>query len=207
MAYGESSDKRLVGYLTADAELDLELIRSGIKSSLPEYMIPSELIVLDEFPLTPNGKIDRQALPAPDGSGLARKVYQPPQGELEEALADIWQELLNIDQVGRQDHFFDLGGHSLLAVQLVSRIEQSLSRTLSLRTLFETPVLSDLSRELEASADHKHIAIKVVERDQPLPVSWSQQRLWFIAQLDEQASLAYHMPSSLRLTGELNKEA
>ena len=92
-------------------------------------------------------------------------------------------------------------------MQLVARIEQSVSRALSLKSLFDRPVLSDLASELEASAERDYIAIERVDRDQPLPLSWSQQRLWFIAQLDEQASLAYHMPVSVRLTGELNQEA
>ena len=164
-------------------------------------------MLLEAFPLTPNGKLDRKALPTPDGSGLSRQEYEAPQGEIEEALATIWQDLLQVEQVGRWDNFFDLGGHSLLAVQLVARIEQSVSRTLSLKSLFDRPVLSDLASKLEDSAEREYVAIKRVDRDQPLPLSWSQQRLWFIAQLDEQASLAYHMPVSVRLTGELNQEA
>ena len=157
--------------------------------------------------MTANGKIDKSALPVPDGSGLLRQEYEAPEGEIEEAIATIWVELLQVERIGRWDNFFDLGGHSLLAVQLVARIEQSVSRTLSLKTLFDRPVLSDLACELEDSVDHEYIAIERVDRDQPLPLSWSQQRLWFIAQLDEQASLAYHMPVSVRLTGELNQES
>ena len=206
---GEGNAKQLVGYVTAEVEGDLQLgvIHSAIRVSLPEYMIPSELILLESFPLTANGKIDRKALPEPDGSGLSRPEYEAPEGETEQALATIWRNLLQVEQVGRGDNYFDLGGHSLLAVQLVSRIEQGLSRTLSLKTLFDRPVLSDLACELEDSVDHEYIAIERVDREQPLPLSWSQQRLWFIAQLDEQASLAYHMPVSVRLTGELNQAA
>ena len=219
MAYDEGDHKKLVAYLTSELNakvtsvdgleetLDLELIRSSLKASLPEYMIPSEMIVLDEFPLTSNGKIDRKALPAPDGSGLSRKAFEAPEGELEQTLAEIWQDLLKIKKVGRHDNFFDLGGHSLLAVQLVSRIEQGLSKTLSLKSLFDQPVLLDIANELAKGEAHQYRAIMRVERDQPLPVSWSQQRLWFIAQLDAQASRAYHISASLRLSGVLNLEA
>ena len=209
VVYGEGNAKQLVGYVTAEVEGDLQLgvIHSAIRVSLPEYMIPSELILLESFPLTANGKIDRKALPEPDGSGLSRPEYEAPEGETEQALATIWRDLLQVEQVGRGDNYFDLGGHSLLAVQLVSRIEQGLSRTLSLKSLFDHPVLSDLAAQLQSSEKQGYIAIERVDRDQPLPLSWSQQRLWFIAQLDEQASLAYHIPVSVRLTGELNQEA
>ena len=209
VTHGEGSTRRLVGYVTAQAKshLPVEQIQNSLRASLPEYMIPSELMLLDSFPLTPNGKIDRKALPEPDGSGLSRSKYEAPQGELEETLATIWEELLQVDRVSRWDNFFDLGGHSLLAVQLVARIEQSTSRTLSLKSLFDRPELSALASELGRSADHQYVAIERVDRDQPLPLSWSQQRLWFIAQLDEQASLAYHIPVRVRLTGELNQVA
>ena len=167
-------------------------------------MIPGELMVLDEFPLTPNGKIDRKALPAPDGSSLFRREYEAPEGELEEALSGIWQDLLHVEKISRWDNFFDLGGHSLLAVQLVSRIEQ---RSIE-NTELEEPVrpasdLSDLAGELLISEDHEHIALTRVDRDLPIPLSWSQQRLWFIAQLDEQASMVYNLPTSVSLTGAL----
>ena len=215
VGYGEGANQRLVGYVIAgkaelsDSEerMDFDEVRKELKKSLPDYMIPSEMMVLDAFPLTATGKIDKSALPKPDGSGLSRQEYEAPEGEIEEAIATIWVELLQVERVGRWDNFFDLGGHSLLAVQLVARIEQSVSRTLSLKTLFDRPVLSDLACELEDSVDHEYIAIERVDRDQPLPLSWSQQRLWFIAQLDEQASLAYHIPVSVRLTGELNQVA
>jgi len=107
-------------------------------------MIPSEIIVLDEFPLTPNGKIDRKALPAPDGSGLSRKVYEAPEGELEQSLADIWQDVLKVEHVGREDNFFDLGGHSLLVMQLMERLRQR-GWQMSVQSIFVSPILTDLA--------------------------------------------------------------
>ena len=206
---GEGSNRYIVGYLTpkTSESINIEEVRADLRNSVPEYMVPRDLIVLDTFPLTTNGKIDRKALPVPDGSGLSRGEYEAPLDDLEQALAEIWEELLQAKQVGRRDNFFDLGGHSLLAVQLVARIEQGVSRTLSLKSLFDRPLLLDMARELRSSSDHDYIAIEIADREQPLPLSWSQQRLWFIAQLDEQASLAYHIPASVRLTGELNQEA
>ncbi|WP_200943969.1 non-ribosomal peptide synthetase, partial [Lysobacter sp. Root604] len=115
-------DKRLVAYVvpSAGAEPTGVQLREALQTQLPEYMVPSAFMVLDAFPLTPNGKLDRKALPAPDGSSLVQREYEAPQGEIEQGLAEIWQSLLKIEQVGRHDHFFELGGHSLLAVQLVS---------------------------------------------------------------------------------------
>ena len=158
MAYGEEggeeSPKHLVAYLTpkpnANDAVDLEVIRLSLKASLPEYMIPSEIIVLDVFPLTPNGKIDRKALPAPDGSGLSRKAYEAPKGELEEALSEIWKELLRIEKVGRYDNFFDLSGHSLLVMQLMEKLRQR-GWQMSVQSIFASPILADLSDAITSS--------------------------------------------------------
>ncbi|WP_157375981.1 AMP-binding enzyme, partial [Burkholderia ubonensis] len=109
-------DKRLVAYLCprAPASLDIESLRAHLKAHLPDYMVPSAFVCLEQLPLTPNGKLDRKALPAPDLDALHTRRYEPPVGEVEHALADIWAQLLNVERVGRHDNFFDLGGHSLL---------------------------------------------------------------------------------------------
>ena len=136
VAHADGSDEgtegtegtQLIGYITpavalAEGEtLELDPVRGALKAALPEYMVPRVLMVLDRLPLTPNGKVDKRALPAPDGTGLSRTEYVPPQGELEETLAGIWQTLLGVERVGRHDNFFDLGGHSLLIIQLVERL-------------------------------------------------------------------------------------
>jgi len=160
MAYGEDSHKQLVAYLTPELSaknisvndlgdaLNLELIRSSLKASLPEYMIPSEMIVLDKFPLTANGKVDRKALPTPDGSGLSRKAYEAPEGELEQSLAAIWQDLLKVERVGRHDNFFDLGGHSLLVITLVARINEQFDISVSVTEFFNRPTLIEITEKV-----------------------------------------------------------
>ncbi|HYD78164.1 MAG TPA: amino acid adenylation domain-containing protein, partial [Paucimonas sp.] len=128
-------DKRLVAYVTAHdgCELNAAELRAQLQPVLPDYMVPSAFVTLDKLPLNTNGKLDRKALPAPDGTAYAARAYEAPQGEAEQAVAAIWQELLGVEQVGRQDDFFELGGHSLLAVQLVSRLRQALGVEVALR--------------------------------------------------------------------------
>ncbi|WP_255356364.1 condensation domain-containing protein, partial [Lysobacter sp. Root983] len=200
-------DKRLVAYLTADQEPAVAELRARLSVELPDYMVPSAFVVLDAFPLTPNGKLDRKALPAPDGSSLMQREYEAPQGEIEQGLAEIWQSLLKIEQVGRHDHFFELGGHSLLAVQLVSRVRERLGVEVPLRELFVYPVLHAFAQAVGQAGTSTLGRIERVGRDQPLPLSLSQQRLWFIDQLDASASRAYHMPAALRLSGSLHRDA
>ncbi|MCF5757277.1 non-ribosomal peptide synthetase, partial [Pseudomonas syringae] len=140
-------DKRLVAYYTsrvADETLDIETLRAHLQAHLPDYMVPAAYIRLESLPLTPNGKLDRNALPAPDLSSVISREYQAPQGATERAIADIWQDLLSIDQVGRHDHFFELGGHSLLAVKLIERMRQQ-SMSADVRVLFSQPTLAALA--------------------------------------------------------------
>ncbi|HEU4775728.1 MAG TPA: amino acid adenylation domain-containing protein, partial [Telluria sp.] len=168
---------------------------------------PSAFVTLAEWPLTPNGKLDRKALPAPDMLALAARTYEAPQGEVECAIAAIWQDLLGVAQVGRHDHFFELGGHSLMAIQLVSRMNESLGVVVALRDLFAAPTLSALASVAAQARRAVHSAIARADREGKLPLSWAQQRLWFLDQLDHAAGVAYHMPVGLRLTGQLDKAA
>ena len=201
-------DKRLVAYLTAmhDAGLNIDDLRMQLKEVLPEYMVPGAFMILDALPLTPNGKLDRKALPAPDVGALQTQQYEAPQGDLEEALAAIWQDILGIERVGRHDHFFELGGHSLLAVQMITRIRQGMGCELALRDLFDHPALQDLARQLQQSDANTLAPIERADRSQPLPLSFAQQRLWFIAQM-EGASEAYHIAGGIRLKGVLDVAA
>ncbi|ROH82146.1 non-ribosomal peptide synthetase, partial [Lonsdalea populi] len=130
-------DTRLVAYLCpqADATLDPIVLRQQLSQQLAEYMVPGAFVTLDALPLTPNGKLDRRALPAPDQTAVVSRGYEAPQGELEVALADIWQELLGLTRVGRHDHFFELGGHSLMAVGLIERLRNR-GWTLDVRSIF-----------------------------------------------------------------------
>ncbi|RSZ55173.1 amino acid adenylation domain-containing protein, partial [Massilia atriviolacea] len=199
-------DKRLVAYLVG-AELAPAALRSQLAEHLADYMIPSAFVTLEGFPLTANGKLDRNALPRPDGSAIIVREYQAPSGATETAVARIWQELLGVDAVGRHDQFFELGGHSLMAVQLVARLRQELGVEVSLRDLFAHPALIDFAALVARGAAATMTAIAVADRNGPLPLSFAQQRLWFLDQLDSAAGAAYHMPLALRLKGALDKSA
>ncbi|WP_442316500.1 non-ribosomal peptide synthase/polyketide synthase [Xenorhabdus aichiensis] len=205
----ESGHKRLIAYLLPQTGIELvpAELRQQLAQHLAEYMLPSAFMVLDSFPLTPNGKLDRQALPAPDASAVVTRGYEAPLGEIEIALAQIWQDLLRLEQIGRHDHFFELGGHSLLAVQLVARVRQDLARELPLQQLFDLPLLADLAQALSGALATAQIVIPAADRSRLLPLSFAQQRLWFLGQLDPAASLAYHIPVALRLTGQLDRHA
>ena len=205
-------EKRLVAYVTlrdlsgAETQLAAEALRAHLTQVLPEHMLPSAFVVLEQFPLTPNGKLDRHALPMPGQEAYASRQYEAPHGQIEVALAGIWQELLGVERVGRQDGFFDLGGHSLLALQLLARVRETLGRELALRTVFEHPTLQGLAAQLN-TAELIHLGkMEPADRSQPLLLSWSQQRLWFIQQL-EQAGAAYHISAEVRLRGELAVDA
>ncbi|HEV3052406.1 MAG TPA: condensation domain-containing protein, partial [Longimicrobium sp.] len=167
---------------------------------------PAAYVRLDAIPLTPNGKVDRKALPAPEGDAFAARGYEAPSGRAEEAVAAIWAELLGAEQVGRRDQFFELGGHSLLAVRVVSRVRQALGVETSPRDVFERPVLADFARGLETAARAEATAIAPVDRSGPLALSFAQQRLWFLEQLGNLGS-TYHIPMRLRLRGMLDRAA
>jgi amino acid adenylation domain-containing protein/non-ribosomal peptide synthase protein (TIGR01720 family) len=208
----EPNQKRLVAYIILDGKKEeaacIENIRRVCAEQLPDYMQPSQIVVLAEMPLTLNGKIDRKALPKPEGrEGL--EAYQEPQGLLENRLASIWMELLQVDRVGRRDNFFHLGGHSLIATRLISKIRKSEKVEVPLRAVFEHPVLSDLAHIIEQKYQSTGLLppITTVPRVGPLPLSFAQQRLWFIEQLLSESSGLYHIPITLRIKGDLNEQA
>ncbi|WP_210184535.1 phosphopantetheine-binding protein, partial [Rhizobium sp. YK2] len=145
---------RLVAYIVPTAEASVEpgelaaQLRAHLAACLPDYMVPAAFVRLEDLPLTPNGKLDRKALPSPEGEAYARRDYEAPQGEVEQALAAIWSELLGLEQVSRHDHFFELGGHSLLAMRLLSRLKDKIGFSIELSTVFRNPILLDLAREV-----------------------------------------------------------
>ncbi|HEX9939568.1 MAG TPA: non-ribosomal peptide synthetase, partial [Longimicrobium sp.] len=141
-------DRRLVAYVAGPDSVAADALRAHLSERLPEYMVPAAYVRLEVLPLTANGKLDRKALPAPEGDAYAGREYAAPVGETEEALAEIWAELLRVERVGRHDSFFDLGGHSLLAVQVVSRVRQVMEVELSLGAVFEHPELSALAGQI-----------------------------------------------------------
>ena len=202
-------EKRLVAYVvgTNGGEPDPGRLRDHLASKLPQYMVPSAIVPLERLPLTANGKVDRRVLPAPEMGDLQRGKYVAPRTELERRLCEIWEELLGVDRVGIEDDFFELGGHSLLATRVVSRVRLALGREMPLRMLFEHPTIGDLCESLpELSGGWGLPSIEVVTQRENLPLSYAQQRLWFIDRL-EGGSRQYNIPSAALLRGSLDKVA
>jgi amino acid adenylation domain-containing protein/non-ribosomal peptide synthase protein (TIGR01720 family) len=204
-------DKRLVAYVVlsgGDRENLVEELTGYLKSVLPEYMLPRHYVQLARLPLSPNGKVDRRALPAPSGLAEAR-AYEAPRTALEQKLAEIWREVLRVSEVSRDDSFFELGGHSLLATQVVSRVARRLGIELPLRALFEHNTLREFARRAEHAARRGQAArapeLVRVDRSRGLTLSYAQQRLWFLWQL-EPDSPAYNMPHAVRLRGDLDPD-
>jgi natural product biosynthesis luciferase-like monooxygenase protein/amino acid adenylation domain-containing protein len=189
----------------------IQELRDFLSERLPDYMVPSAFVLLDALPLTPNGKLDRKALPAPTTAPLGQdQPFVAPRTPEEQLLAEIWASVLHVEQVGIHDTFFALGGHSLLATQLISRVRESLRVELPLRALFEAPTVAGMAERI-AAARHEPQAsfapsIVPVPREGALPLSFAQQRLWFLEQMQPDSS-AYNVPSGLRLTGALDLAA
>ncbi|RKE92411.1 amino acid adenylation domain-containing protein [Xenorhabdus ehlersii] len=209
LVLGDGQDKRLVAYIVAQADDGLiNNLRAHLSAVLPDYMVPAAFVRLDEFPLTPNGKLDRRALPVPGEEDFARQVYEVPQGETEMALAAIWRELLDVEQISRYDNFFALGGHSLLAMRVMNRVA-ALGAELPLTTLFKAPALLAFAKVVDERLNEQRGALPAITptpHDGALPLSFAQQRLWFLAQF-EGVSDTYHIPLALRLRGQLDIHA
>jgi len=203
----EPGEKRLVAYyVAADESVSVEELRAHLRAKLPEYMVPAGYVRLEAMPLTPNGKVDRKGLPAPEGDAYAVVEYEEPRGEIERKVAEIWAEVLKVERVGRQDNFFELGGHSLLAVRMMSRVRQVVGLEVAIRDLFAHPMLADFARDVEGAAPSLLPAITHTERSERLCLSFAQQRLWFLAQI-EGVSEAYHVSFGLHLQGHLDDRA
>ena len=180
-------DKRLVAYVVADnPPTDLvEQLRALVRAAMPEYMVPAHFVMMQALPRTPNGKLDRKALPAPEGTAYTTRDHEDPLGEIEATLAQIWSDVLKIERVGRHDRFFDLGGHSLLAVRTVSRIRDVFGVDLPTRTLFEKPALSELAKVLTGAKGSGGNVQRIEPRTHsgPCALSFAQERFWLLHQL------------------------
>ncbi|MFJ4454607.1 amino acid adenylation domain-containing protein [Pseudomonas sp. NPDC089392] len=206
--HGQAPQLQLAAWLVpsempADSQAWQESIRTTLKGLLPEHMVPSHLMVLEHLPVTVNGKVDVKALPEPVATQVA---YQPPQTPLQVQLAQIWAEVLQVPQVGLTDNFFALGGHSLLATQAVSRVRKQLGVDIPLRTLFDTVELQAFAQAVAEGEQGAGLEIEILDRQQPLPVSRSQNRQWLFWKLNPQ-SLAYNTPMAVRMQGNLDQAA
>ena len=194
-------DKRLVGYVTGTAE-PAEL-RAALGERLPAYMVPAAVMVIDELPLTVNGKLDKRALPAPEYQDADR--YRAPATRTEEILAGIYAQVLGVERVGVDDSFFELGGDSLSAMRLIAAVNTALDAGLSVRAVFEAPTVAQLAPRIGGDAGRLEPLV-AGERPAVVPLSFAQSRLWFIDQLQGPSPI-YNMPVALRLRGRLDAEA
>ena len=208
-----AGDPRLVGYIVARSEpapTSSEL-RRHLKATLPDYMVPAAFVALPALPLTENGKVDRRALPAPGGSRPDLDgAFVAPRTEVEAQVAAIWAAVLDLDEVGVHDNFFDLGGHSLLATRAVSRLRETFGVDLPLRPLFENPTVAGLAETVAAALlDDQRVATPPLVRYEgtdPAPLASSQRALWFLDQLDP-GRATFHVNAAVRVTGPLDIEA
>jgi len=207
----ERGDKRLLGYVTADEGATPTELKKYVRERLPEYMVPEAILILEEMPLTANGKIDRKKLPSGKAAGgQPEREYAGARTPIEEMVVGIFEELLKPDQVGIHDNFFEIGGHSLLAIQLISRVRDIFEVEIGVRSVFDAPTAEGLARNIEEA---KRAGEKVeapplvrVERGERLPLSFAQQRLWFVERLDP-GNAVYNIPGAVRLEGDLNLKA
>jgi acyl carrier protein len=208
-----NGDKSLVAYLVPREGHSLQAseLRNYLRDKLPDYMIPSAYLMLTQMPLTPNGKLDRRALPAPESARQgSADADNAPRTSIEEMVAGIWTSVLDVEQVSVNDNFFELGGHSLLATQVVARVRELFGIELPLRTLFEAPTLAVLAEAIEgASQPGRRLQcppITAVSRESELPLSYAQQRLWFLEKISPEQAI-YNVPLSVRLSGPLDVAA
>ncbi|MFO0760432.1 MAG: amino acid adenylation domain-containing protein [Byssovorax sp.] len=214
----EAGDRRLVAYAVPQGDAPTTAaLRAFLKDRLPEYMVPQAIMILPALPLTPSGKVDRRRLPAPEPGAASGRPYVAPRGPTEEALASLFADILKVplDQIGAHDGFFELGGHSLLATQAIARIRDSFGVELPLRALFEAPAPADLAQRVLAQSvfatreggSHALLPpIARVPRTSPIRLSFAQERMWFIDQLEPNNPF-YNMLSAVRLTGKLDAAA
>ncbi|WP_369829532.1 amino acid adenylation domain-containing protein [Nocardia sp. 852002-20019_SCH5090214] len=216
LVMGSALGDQLVAYVVAQPRttLDPERLRNGVKDSLPAYMVPAVVVVLDAFPLNPSGKLDRKALPEPTFSS---REFRAPSTPVEEIVAEVFGSVLGLERVGADDDFFALGGNSLIATQVVARLGAAVGGRVPVRSLFETPTVAGLAATLDSQTHiRRGVELGSIERPEQLPLSLAQQRMWFLNRFDQaetaeeavhSGSAAYNLPFALRLTGSLDVEA
>jgi amino acid adenylation domain-containing protein len=208
----EPGRQSLVAYVVLREATDgsISELKGFLRQRLPEQIVPSSYMILERLPLTPNGKLDRAALPKPQKETAARRIFVAPATHVEKTVIEAWQKVLGVERISTSDDFFELGGNSLLAVQVMARLRQAFSIELPLRAMFDTASASALARVIERDITPGRgaveTAIPLVSRDEPLPLSFGQQRLWFLHHLQPESS-AYNIHFGLTLSGDLDVRA
>lgn len=211
----EAGNYYLVAYIVRDhnsSAIDQITLRAVLHLQLPDYMVPSFFTFLKELPLTPNGKVDRKALPIPDESDLLTQEYVTPRTDMEKVLVDIWADILRmpVEKIGIDDNFFELGGHSLLVTRVISQIHRTFNIEIKIRDVFTSNTVRALASLLEKALAHSPLSDKdayplvTVDRNNVIPLSFAQQRLWFLNQLEKENRTQYNIPWALRLSGDLD---
>ncbi|MBD8499270.1 non-ribosomal peptide synthase/polyketide synthase [Paenibacillus arenosi] len=197
-------EKALVAYFVADRTLTVSEMRTSLSKGMPGYMIPSYFVQLDRMPLTSNGKVDRKALPEPQGGLQTGVEYVAPRNRTESQLVNIWEEVLGYSGIGVLDNFFELGGHSLRATNLVSEIRKEMNVELPLRDVFRYATIESMAGAIASLEETRYSSIPIAEEKAYYPVSSAQKRLYVLHQLDD-SELNYNLPSALQLEGDLNE--
>ncbi|MEE4570346.1 condensation domain-containing protein, partial [Paenibacillus polymyxa] len=201
----EDGHKDLCAYIVASESLSLPELRNALQPKLPDYMIPTYVVQLDRFPLTPNGKIDRKALPAPEARLEGGLEYVAPRTPLEAKLAQIWQDVLKLSSVGVTDSFFDVGGHSLRATSLVAKIHQELDSRMTLREVFQHFTIEQQAQLIATHGTDTYTVIPAAAKQSYYPVSSAQKRLYILSHL-EGGDVSYNMPGVLVVEGPLQAD-
>ena len=208
-------DRRLVAYVLppshAGAPSD-KLLREHLKKTLPDYMVPQHFVALEAMPLTPSGKVDKRALPAPIAEAVVREDYVAPRTDTETMLADLWKETLGLPRVSVFDDFFDLGGHSLLASQILARLRQQQGIEVSFRKIFEAPTIAKLAAVIDGQKDgdgapaapKAAVGIPRLDNEGPAPLSLMQERIWLFDEMDPEQRVVHNLPAAWKLTGKLD---
>ncbi|MDQ6763754.1 MAG: amino acid adenylation domain-containing protein, partial [Bacteroidota bacterium] len=200
------SSKQLVAYIVAGETFNKQVIISYLKNKLPEYMVPALFVQLEALPLTSSGKVDKKALPVPDGNENLSNKYEEPANDMERKLAQVWQEILGVGRIGNNDNFFELGGHSLNAMQLVSRLHKLLNIKIDIGKIFSNPSVKELASALSFESQNKYSAIEQLPKQEYYDLSHAQKRFWVLSHFKD-GSKAYNFSGAYIIEGKLNIDA
>ncbi len=199
----ENGDKYLCGYVTAEQEVEVASIKEELSKELPSYMIPSYILQIDSFPLTPNGKIDKRALPEIDVAKMLESEYESPRNEIEEKLVKVWEEVLDRNHIGINDNYFDLGGHSLKAALIMAKIKKEFEVQIEVRKLFENPTVKTLARIIEKADKKEYVTISKAEEKEFYKASSAEKRIFTLWEMDK-LNTVYNIPMILEIQEKMD---